>query len=563
MQGPSRTSTRRLLRAALTAGWALLATVLGGSIPFVPAHSDVQAAPSNAVIGPHVVVILLDDLDVASLNVMLRTPSDIPGRDVMMYHLKRNVIDRGFAFTQSFVTTSLCCPSRATFLTGRYAHNHGVVSNTGANGGVVAFRDGSTLATWLQGAGYRTGHVGKYLNKYGGWNEMLAEYSPTVAPPDPRYAQTYIPPGWDRWWGLIDPFSYQVYNTRINENGVVRQYGTAAADYQTDVLAGHARTFITESLVDHATQPFFLVVAPVPPHIDTSTVTDVTTYAGAWRWTAIPAPSHAGTLANVPLAYEGKPSFNEADISDKPYAAHPLLNDSDRAALSKQYRDRLESLRAVDDLIGNVASALGPAIDNTLFIVTSDNGFLYGEHRLSEKLAIYEESIRVPLYIRVPLSTLRAWGAAGYARRATGALALNTDLAPTIAELAGATTPLVDGRSLAPALKAAVAGTAPAGWRRRFLVEHWWQDNVYDLPTHMAIRTRKPDTIYAEYYATDTSGRTVWGSVVGREFYDFTADPYQVSSTPAHSSVPTLSFWVRQLRSCGAPGQKTCQTLEN
>ncbi|HET7771483.1 MAG TPA: sulfatase-like hydrolase/transferase, partial [Chloroflexota bacterium] len=338
-------------------GRGLLGITLVAALLFT-SHAGVAAegrlAPVFLVGRPNIVVVMVDDLDVASLKRMLATPSDVPGRDSMMHHLKRSITDVGFELTNAFVTNSVCCPSRATFLTGKYSHNHGVLTNWRPTGGVTLLDDSSTLATWLRAAGYRTGYVGKYLNGYGSWNDSHASYRPGTAAPDRRLEPTYVPPGWDRWWGLIDPFTYLMYGYRINENGVERRYGTEAAVYQTDTLAQHARTFIGESLASAGNQPFFLLVTPLAPHIDTSTISSVTSYKDVWRWTVPPAPRHVGT---VPVSgtpeYESKPSFNETDLTDKPFT-RPLLDDMDRAALRKQYQDRLESLRAVDDLIGTL-----------------------------------------------------------------------------------------------------------------------------------------------------------------------------------------------------------------
>jgi hypothetical protein len=156
------TRVRRQNYPRLALGVMLIAVLVVGAVSAVPeprqagvAHAAALGAPGR----PNVVVIMFDDLDVASLDKMLSLPSDVPGQDSLMPNLKRYVVDAGFTFTQSFVTNALCCPSRATFLTGKYTHNHGVYTNGAPTGGIVAFDDASTLATWLKEAGYRTGHV--------------------------------------------------------------------------------------------------------------------------------------------------------------------------------------------------------------------------------------------------------------------------------------------------------------------------------------------------------------------------------------------------------------------
>jgi hypothetical protein len=222
----------------------------------------------------------------------------------------------------------------------------------------------------------------------------------------------------------------------------------------------------------------------------------------------------------------------------------------------------------VDDLIGGVVAALGPAIDNTVLIVTSDNGYLYGEHRFSEKLVPYEESIRVPLFIRLPLSLMQALGATGYGRFTSRDLVVNTDLAPTIAAFAGVAAPGADGRSLAPALYAAIRNTIAPSWRKRFLVEHWWVDSVVEIPTYAGVRSgalaATPHSLYVEYYGQSSPGQVNWDQVTAREFYALTVDPQQLTNIPSHGWTTDLSARLRSLRTCGSgPGQTPCATLEN
>jgi arylsulfatase A-like enzyme len=509
------------------------------------------AAPAGAAAPRlNVVVIMADDLDVHALDTMVAL-----GR---MPAFKANFLDSGIRFTQSFVTNALCCPSRATFLTGQYSHNHGALSNTRPNGGVTRLRDESTLATWLDEAGYRTGYIGKYLNGYG-LNWVNVPDSPL-----PQHDPRYRPPGWDDWQGLVDPTTYRVYNYVISDNGTLVRYGRRRQDYQTDVLAERAASFITRT-----PGPFFLAVNPLAPHIE---VEGVQTYRwrNSWQWAIRPAPRHEDSVT-VGLLPALKPSFNEPDLSDKP-VWRPQLDAEDlagapgtpRGGLLAQYRSRLASLRAVDDLIQRVFRALRITgrLANTVVIFTSDNGYLYGEHRLSGKLAAYEESIRVPLYVHVP------WSAQP---RTVDRLVTNADLAPTIAELAGAVPALpVDGRSFAPLLH----GETPADWRRRFLVEHWWNDSVYDMPTFAAVRTGPEDgptadTLYVEYYDQNYGQAVddVPDPVMFRELYDLQADPFQLDSLHREAArtaqMETLSHLLAGLRTCGsASGQTACREVE-
>lgn len=487
---------------------------------------------------PNIVVIMADDLDVGSLQRMINLG--------LMPNLQRYLVGEGIGFTNSFVTNSLCCPSRATFLSGRYAHNTGVLTNHPPLGGITRFNDRNTLATWLQAAGYRTGYVGKYLNGYG-----IADHTG-----DGNFDLedlTYVPPGWTDWQALLDTglSTYRVYNYSINDNRTLVAHGDAPEDYQTDVLAQRAARFIRDAeQVDD--MPFFLAVMPLAPHVEVIPgIIKFEPYQEVWKWDIRPAPRHESTV-NVTLP--NPPSFNEADISDKPAwlqpgrpRFRPPLTLTDYAYLTRKYRHRLESMRAVDDLIGTVVDALGAAgeLDRTVIIFTSDNGFLHGEHRMAEKRAAYEESIRVPLYVRIP-------GVIG--GRTHSQLVTNNDLAPTIAEFAG-TTPgqPVDGVSFIPVLQGQVE------WRKRFLVEHLdsLAGDAEDMPTYAAVRSlwTSPNgpvnVLFLEYDNPDKDGNTNTP-----EFYDLDRDPYQLQSLHA-SSNPLRIFQARVLSGATA-ALKTC-----
>ena len=500
------------------------------------------ASPTGAATTtrPNVVIVLTDDLDTHSLTRMVNIG--------LMPKLKSKVIDPGTQFTNSFVTTSFCCPSRATLLTGLYSHNHKVFTNSRPLGGVQRFDDSSSLATWLRKAGYRTGLVGKYFNNYGGNND----------PTTPVDDVGYIPPGWSDWQGLMDDATdglraFQMYNYTINDNGRLVKHGTSPADYQTDVIARRARQFIDESNTINDVQPFFLLVAPTAPHLEEPRRTISGCADSVWNNSIRPAPRHVGTLPDgVQLARPA--NFNEANVRDKPswFENAPALTTKDIGCLKRQYRDRLASLRAVDDLVGSLVDALqgNDEWGNTVFIFTSDNGFFYGQHRLTDKVLGYEESIRVPLYIRAP----------GFAPQVTTRAALNNDLASTVAEFAGITPGLrVDGRSLLPLLRNPQEGN----WRKRFLVEYLGIAETNRVPPRApfsAVRTTNlsratpPDQVYVQWH--DGLGST--------EFYDLTSDRYQLSSqhhNPAWTSVRNmLAGWLTQFRNCRAG---TCQTLEN
>lgn len=478
------------LRVAALVAAAVIASMIGLS-------RSPQAQPVQP---PNIVVIMADDLDVQSLQAAIDN-GPLGNGDTFMPNLKRFILTGASSFTNSFVTESLCCPSRSTFLTGLYPHNHGVLRNTGENGGFAAFDKafkGSTpLPAWLQTIGYRTAHVGKYLNGY-------LDYK-------------VVPGGWTEWQALVDNSTYCMYDYKISQNGKLLDFndnahpGQPDSEYQTDVLAGLAEEIVRST----DTRPLFLSVAPLATHVETLCAD------GSIR----PAPRHIDTVS-LPLPQLPQvASFNEADMTDKPAWMQPLPLQN-VAALQTLYNDRIAALRSIDDLIGKVGAALDETagrLNQTVFIFTSDNGYLLGQHRWAGKVLLYEESIRVPLIIKVP-------GIAG--PQTISQFALNNDLAPTIAELAGVTpAPAVDGQSLLPLLK----GQQPT-WRKRFLVELPPAIGAgSSLQPFFAVRREGPfgqpgGLVYGETLSVDGT------SVTDVEFYDLAVDRYQENSLHGDNS---------------------------
>jgi arylsulfatase A-like enzyme len=374
---------------------------------------------------PNIVVFYLDDLDVALLEDNL---------DVLP-EIRDSVVERGTRFSNAFVVDSVCCPSRATMLRGQYDHNTGMRGNVAPHGGFERFRsqghERSTLATWLRDAGYTTGLFGKYLNGY-----------PDGVEPD------YVPPGWDSWVSVSRGNAHAGFDYTLNVDGELERHGDAPDDYLVDVLADHASEFIRSNAGE---EPFFALVSLYVPHLPA---------VGPPRYD----DEHTDAIA------PRTPSFGEEDVSDKPtfVRAQPPLDDATIALLDSVYRRQLRTMRATDDLVGDVLAALDESgeLDDTYVVFTSDNGFHRGQHRLrAGKLTAYDEDIRVPLIVRGP----------GVPEgRTVDRIVLNTDLAPTFADLAGAEVPdFVDGRSFAPLLG---TGEAPAGWRTAFLVERYDDD---------------------------------------------------------------------------------------
>ena len=437
---------------------------------------------------PNILLVLTDDQDVGSVS--------------KMTHLQSEIVDRGTTFSRSFVTTALCCPSRTSILRGQYAHNHKVWTNHYPDGGFKRFKElgheSSTVATWLDKVGYHTGYIGKYLNEYGSYDK------PT----------THIPPGWDRWIGYEGGAHDQSVNGafKVNDQGNTVRID-ANIEQDTDYFARKAEDYIRNRKVG---KPWFLVVATNAPHEP-----------------ALTSERNNGTFAGSTMPTT--PAFNEADISDKAsiWQDNPQLPDecpsdyrgeSDlqcTAEVEEVWRDRMESLMDVDDMVDRLITVLRDKnfMQNTYIVFTSDNGFALYSNRIFSKGAPYELPQRVPLIIRGP-GVPR-----GYV---DDRLAANIDLAPTFARWAGARTPgFVDGRSFVPIL-----GNPDARWRTRLLFEHRLSNHYY-----RALRT-SANQVYIDYPLT---GET--------EFYDLTRDPYQLDGK-AEEPRPQLRTQLRELADC-------------
>jgi N-acetylglucosamine-6-sulfatase len=356
----------------------------------------------------------------------------------------------------------------------------------------------------------------------------------------------YVPPGWDNWQalGLSAQFDY-----KLSDNGVIVSYGSKPADYQTDVLAGLADTFIRTN----DPRPFFLTLTPTAPHYET--VDDGEDDGRTLR----PAPRHADTPPLPTIPPESAAGFNEPNMRDKPRWMRRLPR-VDPQAMREGYNSKIAAMRAVDDLVGRVVAALSDidALNNTLIIFTSDNGYQYGSHRRTAKTDLYEESIRLPLVVRAPKQTT--------ARVATS-WAMNTDWAATIVDYAGAAPGRsLDGRSLRPQIE----GSTTAEGRRTALVELPSDGGpAPDQYPFLMIRSKDPALtldasgkkvlVYAQTY--DDLGL----NVTAEELYDLDTDPGQVTSL--HKSrhqkridrKAALSARLMQLKSCVGDG---CRALE-
>jgi N-acetylglucosamine-6-sulfatase len=362
---------------------------------------------------PNILVVMTDDQAAADL--------------AQMPNVRKLLAAQGTKFTNAVDSFPLCCPSRATFITGQYAHNHGVLGNFYPYGWYGMKGRGNTLPAWLQKAGYRTALIGKWLNGYGAVD-----------------AHGEVPKGFDIWRGLLDVSAYDYFNFVMNRNGKLKTWGDAVfarglvefanievtpnpagiqgvidklrevfgpapysywgthkpQNYSPDVTGK-----ITEQLVTGeraSKKPFFIWWAPAAPHRE-----DVaTTLMGRPGRDPRPAPRYASKSSRFKLPRPR--SFNEANFSDKPKNMRdhaPLLTDKQIAQLQLDYEGRIGSLLAVDDHVKRLMRILKRTHQdkNTLVVFVSDNGWLQGQHRIpGDKFLPYEESLRVPLIMRGP-----------------------------------------------------------------------------------------------------------------------------------------------------------------
>ena len=495
-------------------------------------------ARAGEAAGPNIIVVMSDD---QGSGMMQALPT-----------VKRELGARGTTFTNAFATFPLCCPARATLLTGEYAHNHGTRGNNPlSGGGYRALLDPErNIAAWLQADGYDTAFAGKWLNGFR----------------TPRAA----PPGWDLWSGLVGEggdglssfYDYDVFEA----DGKPRHYGDQPADYQTDVLTrDYALPYIGAQAVEPG--PFFLWLAYHPPHSGIGRndaaghrCSDGPPGERSSKQSAIPPPRYARHYLHTQVPHS--PSFDERDVSDKPkfVRRRPPLSDKELETIDRDYRCGLAALRALDDGVGQIVEQLRLTgqLENTVLIFLTDQGVMAGEHRIKRgKNVPYEEAIRIPLLIRGPAVVPGAVIEAPVA---------NVDLAPTILNFAGAEMPPelyrpIDGSSQVVAL----AG-GPSNPGRAVLIEG--RDNVaesrhgYKVRSYVGVRTQR--YAYFEYrranFDTQTEGIAApigAGRTTERELYDLVRDPNQLRNLdrdPAYGAARAeLADLVAELEDCSGP----------
>lgn len=521
------------------------------SEPVRAASVALEAGPDGGATPPNILMVMWDDLDERSFDKLL-VAGFLPRHQA--------VLDSGMRFTESFVSDSVCCPSRVTFMTGQYPWCHGVFHNT------IPYEQWDTwdaantsLAVRLQSQGYFTIVYGKWRTNY-------------------KFPNHSAPLGWDRWHVSDSGLPYRMYRDPRSPDqyappGILTHPYGSGREYVPEGV--HAVDWIADKLAtDIATmpEPFFAWFTPAIPHTEgTYLAGGYTTREGLIEQRVRPAVRHFGTLRepgmledctlceHMPAGYvvpdedsplpgwlppsASLPHFDEADISDKmwwlnegPLPHHGEWPPMDSVAYANTRRlalDRYEVMRTGDDALGTLIDALDARgiLDRTIVVVTSDNGFTLGEHRRSgHKLSFYEEDIRVPFLISGP----------GVIQGSTSVPILNTDWPFTLADFAGTTMAQGDGRSFRSVCE---TGQAPSQWRRQAAIVHWFDIvqrpsgsvAITGIPDYRALRTfdahaAAPGWLYAETWGLGSDYPFTGGRITDWEMYDLAADPYQITS---------------------------------
>jgi len=490
-----------------------------GLLLFASLVAALAVLPSHAAAlkKPNIVLITTDDQTLADFN------------QRAMPKTARQLVGKGTTFTNAIVTTPQCCPSRASIITGQYTHNNGVMSNRLSYPNLID--KNNTLPVWLDRAGYKTAHVGKYLN---GYDAAAA-------------TETEIAPGWDLWFTTKGTTRYYHYD--VSANGRLKRFRGRERDNVTAVINRKARTLVRRMTPKKA--PLYLQVDHRAPHTETGVDSK-----GRCGGRAVPEKRDNKLFADEPLPVP--PSFNELDVSDKPsfISTRPPLDAAKFKRATKRHRCALAALRGVDRGVRSIVKELKrkDELRKTVIAFMSDNGFYGGEHRIGTgKIYPYEEGIRVPLAMRIP----EKYRGGGDRVPEVSAPVANIDLAPTFLELGrarpcrgGGECRTMDGRSLVGLLSG--AGGFPE--QRALLTEfdQGFNESQKDgLCRYAGVRV--PGAIFIEHtVARDEVDGCL--PTPERELYDLEADPFQLNSLERDTSADGLEAALKErldgLRDC-------------
>lgn len=371
---------------------------------------------------PNIIWLLTDDMDLHGYQVMP--------------NLQAELLGEGMEFTNSFVASPKCCPSRTSALSGRFPHGMDAAS-LGWCGNFATDWENRTFFVGLQQAGYTTAAIGKFFNQ------------------EPSFcgANIHVPHGLDDCFLMCEEVKY--YNITYNDNGKMVSTGDAPTDYLTSVLGNRSLEFVRTAT--GAGQPFFMYLAVHAPHLP-----------------AIPAPWYAN--ASVPTRAPRDPNWNTGTEGKHwQVATNGPMGDFYIAASDALFGDRLRTLLSVDDIVGDLVAELRAAgeLDNTYIVFSSDHGYHNGQYRLwAEKSQIYDSDTRIPFLVRGP-------GVPAGSKN--DALVSPIDVGATLLELAGAVAPgsrTTDGRSFVALLQSTVPAAAAAVEPAPAVAAAWPRDRV-------------------------------------------------------------------------------------
>jgi len=484
--------------------------------------------------------------DRAQPNIVVFMTDDARDDDVrFMPNVQRLIGQQGVRFVNAFAPQPLCCPARASFLSGEYSQNHHVWSNA-SPWGFHSFDDRHTIATWLHAAGYNTVMLGKYLNGYG------IETTRTGGP-----SLHYVPPGWTDWRASVDAHlgsspltggTYRYYDATLNVNGRLQAH---RGQYQTGVFARQSEQIFRNYA--RSPQPFFFWDSFVAPHQGLPHERDDPAPArsanGRLRAFGTPARPRA-VWGRFNAAIPHAPGFRgEGNVSDKPFYIRRLtpMSATDQRSVTQITRERAESLSLVDRAIQKMIAVLKQTgqLGNTYIFFVSDNGYFLGEHRMRQgKILPYETSLRVPVLVRgpgIPRGQVR-----------TDPFTM-IDFAPTFLQIAGVPRPtMIDGVSML-----GVAKHGDRGWTRGILTDtgpryvrgggvgessNFLRPGNGPSPLRFTIGVRTRDYLYTQVV-------TGW-----RELYDLRTDPGELVNLVHRRSerhvVAAMAQELARLRSC-------------